>query len=81
MLLLNRTGRVVCSSLELTQTPLLSALPSSMITLALSINKITEMKKGSFFWIKPSQKTSMVVSIASRRHAGVHGPRGCHRLC
>ena len=48
MFLLSRASRLVCSSLQLTQTQPLNTLPNHAITLALSNYRISEMKNGSF---------------------------------
>ena len=48
MLLSDRAGRVVCSVLELMWAQLPNVLTSCLTTLALSNNKISEMKNSSF---------------------------------
>ena len=44
----SRLGRVLCRSLELGQTQPLNKLPSPTMTLALSNDRMFEMKNGSF---------------------------------
>lgn len=51
MFLLSRASRLVCSSLQLTQTQPLNTLPNHAITLALSNYRMSEMKNGSFSWL------------------------------
>lgn len=63
----------MCSSLELTPALPLNSLPSPMITLALSNNKLSEIKNGSLVWIKLPQKNTKVCA-AAEGHAGIHSP-------
>lgn len=77
----SRGGRVVCSSLEITQALSLHMLPRLTLALALSSNRMSEMENGPFSGLdlfeRPSwSMLSLEAMLVSMTHATVRGNTG-----
>lgn len=75
--LLCRTNRMICSSLELEQTQPPNMCPTCMITMVLSNNRMSEMKKNSSFPRLDLLKRPIwsVLSLEAMLVSRIHCPR------